>query len=228
MEQEKKLVGQSNRLIHAAYSMTLDSKRLLLLALSRLEFGAELPDEAFVVIVTAKEWGNLFGKSDGGNAYSQMKTAADKLMKSQLELSSADGYQRRQWVDQCDYMPNKGQVVIEFGLNIRRNIANLAGGDYTQVDLLQVAGLHGAHAIRIYELCRRWKTTGLVRITMIDLRRMLGVEDAYSVFGNFRAKVLDQSIKDITTNTTMKSLKWKPIKDGTRIVTIEFTFKREI
>jgi plasmid replication initiation protein len=227
MEQEKKLVGQSNRLIHAAYSMTLDSKRLLLLALSRLEFGAELPDEAFVVIVTAKEWENLFGKSDGGNAYSQMKTAADKLMKSQLELSSADGYQRRQWVDQCDYMPNKGQVVIEFGLNIRKDIANLRHGDYTNLDLLEISGLHGTHAMRIYELCRRWKTTGLVRITMIDLRKMLDLEDVYVRFANFRNRVIDQSIDDITKNTSMKSLKWKPIKDGPKIVTIEFTFKRE-
>jgi plasmid replication initiation protein len=227
MENEKKLVGKSNRLIHAAYSMTLDSKRLLLLALSRLEFGAELPDDAFTVTITAREWEKLFGKSDGGNAYSQMKSAAGKLMKCTLHMPLPEGYRERQWVDQCDYMPKKGEVVIEFGLNIRKDIANLRHGDYTQVDLMQVGRLHSTHSMRIYELCRRWKTTGLVRITMIDLRKMLDLEDVYAVFSNFRRKVIDQSVKDITTNTTMKSLKWAPIKDGAKIVTIEFTFKRE-
>jgi plasmid replication initiation protein len=194
-----------------------------------MTFIGELAEENYRVSVTVTDWMATFGGSDASNAYRQLKEAADRLMKTQIKIKDADGaYRKMQWVGECDYIEKQGKVIVLWYQGIRQDIANLGGGDFTPVDLLATSDMKSIYSIRIYELCRRWKTTGLVRIKLADLKMMLGVSDKHALFSSFRRIVLDKAVGEIRDTKAMPTLKWKPIKNGSTITTIEFTFKREI
>jgi plasmid replication initiation protein len=236
MEQEETakagVYGQSNLLVRATYSMPLYCKRLLMLGLTKITYSDnDMSDEAFTFEVTATEWRSFFGDASG-TAYPQMKAAAIRLQdhpEGGIWYPVGDTMEGIRWFSLCRYNDGKGFVSMKFSHEVRPHLADLTrGGDYTKTSLAEVCTLESTYSIRLYEMCRQYRTRGVLDISVPDLRAAFKLKNKYKAFSDLRLRVIEPSVEELNKKTGMTGLKYTVKKRGATITDIRFTFKREI
>jgi len=205
---------QDNELITAAYTMSLPEKRLIMLAVAKLEpFSmAGIRDrEPLVVTVTAKEWSEQYGGASG-NAYRDMRRGARELGKRSVPLLNSEGeLEHVYWLDRRADDKAAGAVTIAFGWTLSLRLR----GDlvaWTPLLLKYAKGLQTFEAWRLYELCRQWRSTGTRIDKADDLRAMLDPEARYDRFADFNRRCLQPAMQEVNSKTDLR-------------VGIEFTYK---
>ncbi len=216
--------GQSNHLIEAIYHMDLDCKRLLLLGLSRIKYRSNNTSKwAFTFTLKVNDWREVYG-NDGPNDYKRMKSAAIRLMKgdSSCVYIPHRGWDSElvHWFSTCKYKDGSGCVEMVFDETMREYLCNLQN-EFTPIDLRAIAKLRSVYSIRIYELCRQYRSIGHREISVPDLRSMLGLTEKYPKFTDFRRYVLAQAHKEINKVTPMQ-MDWESKKHGRSVTSIRF------
>ena len=202
MTKQSYLCGQSNALIESVYRMDLDSKRLLLLGLTKISYkGKDRSAKAFTFSVTAAEWRAVYGddsNGDSGNTYRQMRQAAENLMRTESAcvFIPTRGWDSDEvhWFSRCRY--REGQVEMIFDAEIRGYLTDLQS-QYTPIDLKALGGLQSVYSVRIYEICRQYRSVGSREVMVEDLRQWLGLSGKYPLFSDFRRRVLEQAEREI-------------------------------
>lgn len=69
--------------------------------------------------------------------------------------------------------------------------------NYTSIELQESASLRSAYAKAIYKKLRRFKTTGIWRVTIEEFREYLDIPQAYKV-GQLSTKVINPSIEELS------------------------------
>lgn len=215
-------VTQDNALIQAAYTMTLDEKRLLWLGLSKIDpLKQPRVTQPLNFRITVDEWCRYY-PSD--SPYKQMQEAAAELAKRQvLHPKKPDVYMN--WTDTCTYKKREGYVEIQFGYTISTFLAGMVE-QFTKYDLLSVSKLTSFYSIRVYELCSQFKSTGYRKIAVEELRHILQVKDSYKLFADFRKWVIEAACKEITKKSDY-TLTYEAIKEGRAVKYIAFHFHQK-
>jgi plasmid replication initiation protein len=87
--------------------------------------------------------------------------------------------------------------------------------------------MESIYGIRIYELIMSLEGTSFKRTFKIDyLKRMLGIEDKYKLFGDFKKKVLIPAQNDINQYSDI-NLEWELIKTGRKVEAVKLVFKEK-
>lgn len=208
---EKRTVTQDNLLIEAAYKMSLNEKRLLILGMSKIDPRDFIPStDPLEFTVTAEEWANVF-PSD--NAYRDMSKAAEQLIGRQATIrNTADEKKVINWVEMCTYHKRVASVTIVF---TRASSVYLTGitERFTQYSVLSVGQLTSFYAIRIWEIAAQFKSTGYRKIPVDELRELLVLGDKLKLFSDFRKWVIEPACKEITLKTDY-SLTFEIVKEG--------------
>lgn len=218
----KPSVTQDNQLIQAAYSMSLDAKRLLWLGLSKIDpTRPPASGRPFSFRITVDEWCRYYPSE---SPYKQMKAAAGELGKRQVTHPAKPEVEIN-WTDSCTYKEKQGYVEITFGYTISTFLAGMVE-QFTKYDLATVSKLNSFYAIRIYELCAQFKSTGYRKISLEELRHILQVKDSYKLVADFRKWVIEAACKEISKKTDFQ-LTYQTVKEGRSIKHIEFFFTRK-
>lgn len=208
------IMAQHNHLLDSCYSMSLDEKRLVMLAMTKITFVNHHPWGIIEVDFTVDEWKNIYPRSHT-NAYSVIKKACHELMNRQVrirakeKINKENGQKERtieeifNWVDSCRYIPSEGRIRLKFGAtcSIYLDSLNKANGNFTLCDLQKLAPLTTFYSIRLYELLQKRRDKGTVYRTVEDLRQILEIEDKYPKFSALQKRVLDPAVKDINKQT---------------------------
>lgn len=227
--EQQKHYGQGNELIAGIYSMPLDCKRVLLLGLTKVRHQGSR-NQTLQFTVTAKTWSTLFNV-DMKSAYQQLRRAAYKLMRQYNPVKVAgigDGaidpedYRELVWFDECHYCARQGYVELSFSDKIRPHITDLRS-DFTLVDLNAVRGMTSVHSIRIYEMLRQYRSTGWMSISIADLRTLFQLERKYTEVNDFKRKVIDKAIQEISQKTNLQ-VTYDVKRTGRKITHINFKF----
>ena len=221
---EQPTVTQDNVLISSSYAMSLNEKRLLVLALSKIDPMGKAWLDGGTVKVTAKEWAEVF-KLDAKSSYKRLKQAADDLYNRSVRIwgDNHNGKQIR-WLSAEEYQANDGYVEISFG---REMVYYLSGmvDQFTSYQLLKVSGLKSIHSIRMYELAKQFSGTGWRYIELGDLRDMLNLKDSYSNWRDLKKRVIDRACTEVTAKSDLK-LSYQPIKKGRSVHAIKLIVKQ--
>lgn len=217
---------QDNALIRSAYTMTLLEKRLLMLAISKINAAtAPLRGQPIKVTVYADEWADLYREND---PWTDLARAADRLM-GRVVIIHPCGMKRRKlnWTDSCEYYDSK--VVIKFGYSISIELAGMLD-EFTQTDLLDVAKLDSFYAVRLYELLMQFASTGILMITVEELRAVMHTTDKYPRFAQFNQRVIKTAVADIQRRMPHLNLDVEYIKrkHSRSVTSINFTFTRTV
>jgi plasmid replication initiation protein len=230
------LYGQGNELIDAIYSMPLNSKRLLLLGLSKVWYSdpdksTDPNDPRFKFDVSVQEWESLFGKIEGGSGYWNLDAAAKQLMRNGGLIILKQGMIEKRIFDECRYLFKEGKVRMCFSVAIRDHLVNLIHGDYTPVDLMAVRDIQSVYAIRIYEMCRQFRKTGWREISVHEFRKTMVLEHRYPKFNDLKRRIIEFSIDQIVEHIPeMKGLSCEYLKkeDKRRVTHLRFTFPKDL
>jgi plasmid replication initiation protein len=238
-EQTNPSYGQSNALVKAAYAMPLYCKRLLILGLSKITY-REQPDknddEAFTFTVTIQDWYTAYGDDGGSNGYDQMKKAALKLQshaEGDIWFKGALEHEGIRWFSRCAYpvdenKKGQGYVRMTFSREVRPELTGLTkGGFYSAVDLKAIYTMQSTYSVRLFEMCRSFRDTGFLVLTIEEFRRAFRLEDKYTAYTDLRTKVIEPAVKEANNKHVFdKRLRWTVTKKGNKVTHLRFTFPK--
>lgn len=213
------LVYQDNRLVEAKYDLTLQEKRLILFAMSRIkaeEFKVE------PLVFQARELIDLCDLQ-GESGYSELKKTTAKLMSRVFVVRNLDKktYTQLNWVTRSTYHEGEGTVEIKFNDDLGQFLLDLKK-NFTTIPLAQTLGLSSVYAIRVYELLKQYSSIGKRYFDLETLREQLGVgKDKLKNFKDFRVYVLEIAQRELVLKTDLR-FEFDMIKPSRRITGIEF------
>jgi plasmid replication initiation protein len=219
---------QDNDLLRSTYQMSLNTKRLFLLAVSKINsmnFAGK--DTCIGVIVSAEEWGSLYGSNGSWRA---LKRATQELMRRQVVIRPMDKQSRNvlNFCDGAEYFEGSGKCHIRFGYTVSKMLAGMLD-EFTKIDLLNTAKFTSRNTIRLYELISQMRNKNQDKywldISVEELRVCMGFSDKqYARFTDFRRSVLEPSIAEINTQSDMKITHVDYRRERKKIVAMRFSF----
>ena len=230
------LIVKDNALIEASHRLGEVEQRLVLLAILK---GREYCDSVEQLrgkelIIHADDYITKFGGTQQG-AYKALKQAVMGLYRAEwgYKYLTNKGEQRvryERFTQSADYGQGEGTVSFRFADAIIPMLVELER-NFTTYEIKQVAELSSSYAMRLYEFFMQHldKKTGKgwLDISLDDLRFRFGLlPTEYKTMSNFKAYVLDFSLKQINTKTDL-SATYTQRKQGRVIVGFRFDFERK-
>ena len=230
------LIVKDNALIEASHRLSEVEQRLVLLAILK---GREYCDSVEQLrgkelIIHADDYITKFGGTQQG-AYKALKQAVMGLYRAEwgYKYLTNKGEQRvryERFTQSADYGQGEGTVSFRFADAIIPMLVELER-NFTTYEIKQVAELSSSYAMRLYEFFMQHldKKTGKgwLDISLDDLRFRFGLlPTEYKTMSNFKAYVLDFSLKQINTKTDL-SATYTQHKQGRVIVGFRFNFERK-
>ena len=207
------LVVQHNDLVTASYAMTRHEQNLLLSCISQIDSRKRL-DEGQVFTLTVEQARDLFyNGNDQYNAYRDLKTASERLFERKIRLQLDNGKRVTYSVCTVCYLwPRSGggkYPLCYWHLSIPGELEK----NFTKYRLANIVQLTSVYAVRLYELLICWLGQGLhnKEFDIDDFRRLMGVDDKYSQFGQLKDRVITPALEQINEFTTTK-LEWVIVK----------------
>jgi plasmid replication initiation protein len=231
-------VTMSNALTRAGHSLSLAEKRVVMLAVSKLDSmkimrpGEVLPS----VKITALEYAETYGLDPAsGVAYEALKDAAKNLFERKLTFFEP-AYKRNgkplkpirtdmRWVGRCQYHEGEGWVQLAWWPELVPSLVGLRK-QFTTYQLQQASALRSAYSWRLLELLTRFKSSGVAEYTIEDFATSMdATEKQRENFAAIRRKIIEPAVKELTEKDGWL-IQWEPIKAGRKVKAVRFTFQR--
>jgi plasmid replication initiation protein len=219
----RKVVTQDNALIEAAYGLTLNEKRLVLIGIGSVN-PTVMPNknEPLGFTVTVQDWLEAYPDSEA--AYRDMQRAAKDLQSRSVTFRPKTGIRDSvNWCDSVRYYEGEARISIKFGWTMSHFLQGMME-QFTSFDLLSIQRLTSIHSIRLFELISQYKSTGYRRETLEDLKFSLNVSGSYTLWNDFNRQVLKKAVKEINAKSDYL-IKYEPVKHGRKVVAVEFSFR---
>lgn len=222
-------IVQANALLEASYKLSEVEQRLMWLAILKArEFCDSIEQLTNKELeIHASDYMKHFN-TDKSTAYRSLKSAVLSLFEAKwgyryINKQGLLAVRYERFTQSAEYIEKSGTVKFMFSVAIIPFLVELER-NFTSYDIKQVAKLQSRYAMRLYEILIRFRSTGMVKISLDDLRFRLGLlEKEYKTMGNFKLRVLDLAVNQINEYTNLK-VKYIQKKKGRIIEGFEFTF----
>ena len=239
---KEKQVSMSNALIRAAHGLTLSEKRLVVLAISKLNNSVSpFVNQLITTKVFAHEYAKAFDVSMH-TAYDELKSSAKNLYqrsicfyeaaserKSGKKLSETKVMMR--WVGVIKYNGDAGgdrssaSVELQWIPQLLEHLLGLGKvGYFTSYQLRQTTALRSTYSWKLMELLMRFKKNGWAYYDMEDFcESMEASEKQRANFANIRRHIIEPAVKELEGKDDW-FIEWKPVKTGRKVTALQFKF----
>ena len=212
----------SNGLIRAVQRLTLTEKRLLMLAVTRIDEGLGIEQP---IRITADEFSKFYSLKKQG-VYQSLQRAESKLWDRELIMNDMNPPMVLRWVISRAYVAGEGEVLLRFHPDLDGHVINLKS-HFTQYLLSRAADFKHMYSWRLFELVIQFRKTGMLRISVDEFKKIMEIPTAYDRdFGIVRRKIINLAIKEIKDKDGLE-IKYTVTKTGRKVTGLEFTFPPE-
>lgn len=221
-----------SRDLNEAYfpDFSLNEYRLYSLVLSKVVKFDKSDEKNFIRsffethIVTPKEFSEIF-KVPINLCYRIVKNCGYALNKKEITIKKSTGIQKINICSSVEYNTKKHHLEIRLSHEI---IPHLDVTErYVKTRLYEIALFKSVYSIELYEFIVGFKMLGRCRISIEELKLILGVnENNFKEYGHFKTRILIPSVNAINKIYPKLNLEFKEIKTGRKVTEIEFKFKR--
>lgn len=210
------LVTKSNILIEANYKLGVTEQKIILCLASNIQ-----PSDSDFKVYTLpiKKFHSLLGLK-GEPKYSELRKITKDLMKKVFELHIDNKVIQVAWLSYVAYNKNEGTIDLRFDPFLKPYLLELKK-EFTSYKLENVIKLKSSYAIRIYELLKQYERLQKRTISINELRKAIGASDVYPAYGNFKQRILEPSLKEISKHTDI-DFDYEEIKVGRKVEKIIF------
>ena len=229
-------VTMSNALTRAGHGLTLAEKRVVMMAVSKLDSmkvmhpGEMLPS----VKITAAEYAETY-EVDPNTAYEALQGAAKNLFERKLTFYEP-AHKRNgkplpptmvqmRWVGSVKYQKGEGWVELAWWPDLLRHLIGLKA-QFTTYQLQQASALRSAYSWKLLELLTRFQSTGKAEYTIEDFKASMDAPPSLSDFGQVKRRIIDPAVKELTEKDGWL-IQWVPVKAGRKVKALRFTFMRD-
>jgi plasmid replication initiation protein len=228
------LVKKSNQLIEARYSFSVWEMRFFLSVIAQIHRD---DDDFRVYRVWFRDIVKMFGLNKNHNSYDLLREGANKLMDKSFYVRYEDNgsprevrYHILRKIDYSAIGKEEGRVESQefIDISIEQEMKPFLlqlQKSFTTYDLRNIVKL-GVYPIRIYELLKQYETIGKRTLIYEELKTMLELEH-YSMFGTFYQRIVAPAVEEINKNTDLLVYEVEKIKEGKKVVALEFYFRRK-
>jgi plasmid replication initiation protein len=220
MHYPKDWVVLQNRVLDCFRGMTIDERRLFILAtpLARLSEG-----ESNVAIFYSTEEYAFHCGIDYSTAYNALNNATNKLFSREFSYINTDGDSvKMRWITKIVFSKNQHGVNIFFSddvLTLLRNFDSL--NPYTKYKKEVILRLKRDYSMDLYHLAKKQQRIGTLIITIDEMIKQFGLPSSYKDISNFKKRVLFPSVDEINEKTDIE-LSYESIKESRTIIGYEF------
>lgn len=210
------LVTKSNMLIEASYKLGVIEQKIILCVASNIQ---PTDSDFKTYTLSIKEFTRLLGL-EGTPKYTELRQITQELMRKVFEVRVGNKVIQVAWLSYVAYNETEGTIDIRFDPFLRPYLLQLKK-EFTSYKLENVVKLRSSYAIRIYELLKQYEKIQERTFRVSDLRKILGVENVYPAYGNFKQRVLIPAQKELKKKTDI-SFEIEEIKAGRKIDKVRF------
>ena len=231
MNDKKEIQIYKNRKLNAADfdNFTLNDYQVYINLIAKIggvdNQGCYLPPEKLKRqhILTAKEFSENFN-TEISYSYKIIKSAVDKLMKTDIKTKETGGYRRINVCSEAKYEENKGFIAVEFTDRIMPFLAQVTE-KFTLYNLKEVSQFKSIYSFRLYELLQDFKDTGYMIFSVLKLRECFAVADKFKLYSDLKKYTFGHAVEEINATYKM-NLKFEEIKEGRKVTSLKFTFNK--
>jgi plasmid replication initiation protein len=224
-QSERRLIFQDNAITTARYSMSALEKNIMYMVMAQL--GKNDPSDRYYRIA-ARE---LMNRTQKEIRYTEFKEATSRLREREIAILRDNGNLLQiGLISSAEYF--HGQGIIEIGLDpkIRPFLFELKE-NFTTFELNMALSLNSKFSKRIYEMLAQFRSTGLMRCTVRELKERLKLydpktgEEQYEKWSAFEKYVIKVAQKELEEHTDL-AFDYKLKKEGRRFKDIEFNIRK--
>lgn len=220
---ENNLVVKSNFLINAQGKLSPVEQKLYLSAISMISID---DDDFHEYVIPLEKIKKIFYRDgdDPSNARRDIEQAIRGIRKTELIFRNQQGDKViTGLISSARFLKSDTDVIIRIDPNLKPHLLKLKE-NFTPYRLINVLKCDSGHSMRIYELLMQYRKIGKRTFEVEELKKTLGIENEYSRFDNFEAKVLKVAKKEINEHTDLE-ISYTKIKKGNKNHAIEFHMK---
>ena len=210
------LVTKSNLLIEANYKLGVVEQKIILCLASNIS-PADSDFKTYTLPI--KEFTSLLGLK-GTPKYTELRQITKELMQKVFEVRIDKKVIQVSWLSYVAYNETEGAIDIRFDPFLRPYLLELKK-EFTSYKLENIIKLKSSYSIRIYELLKQYEKLQERTFHLTSLRKMLGAEDIYNAYGNFKQRVLVPAQKELKLKTDI-SFEIEEVKKGRKVEKIKF------
>ena len=169
--------------------------------------------------LSIKEFNKLLGLK-GTPKYVELRQITKELMQKVFEVRMDKKVIQVSWLSYVAYNETEGTIDIRFDPFLRPYLLELKR-EFTSYKLENVVKLKSSYSIRLYELLKQYEKLHERTFNLNHLREILGVEDIYPAYGNFKQRVLMPAQKELHQRTDI-SFTIQEVKKGRRVEKVKF------
>lgn len=205
----RQIVVQSNNLINGKYELTDIQQKIILLAISQID---SINDKQFYKYsCTVAELEKILNIKIN---HKQFRESCEDLFKKPIRILNKRGWELYGWFQSIKYIDAESRFEFRMSDDLIPYLLQLKES-FTKFELSQAIQFDGKYTTRFYQFAMQVKNQEKreVKFNLIELYELLQLPKSLRIFGDFKRKVLDPSIKEINKKTNIKA-KFEPIKTG--------------
>lgn len=175
--------------------------------------------------LTAQEFAKTFNL-EPKHAYTVIKQSVKKLMKNSIRLEQYDLFSSTCEINICskaEYTEKEGKIVVKFTDDIMPYLAQVSK-KFVLYNLKEVSNFGSLYSTRLYELIQEFKDTGILIKSIAQLRDIFAVGNKFTKYNDFKKRTFAHAVDEINSQYDIR-LTFSEIKDGKKVVAIQFVFK---
>lgn len=217
----EKWIVMQNTITQAFKDMTIDEKRLVILASTSVRLTEATEQKPVEVVVS--DFQKIPGVEEK-SAYSQMREASKKLMKRSFLYDDKNGVETEvQWIIRSKYY--SGCVTMFFTGEVIQLLKVFDSlNPYTKYLKEDVLSLRRTYSIDLYHLAKKYQAMGGFTISLDDYRQELGTPKSYQRINNLKDNAVDSPINEINDKTDI-NISYENVKRGKEVTALKFTVK---
>jgi len=220
------VVAMSNGLVKAGYALTLNEKRLVGIAASKID--SRKPMKSPSIRITASEFEKTYGIAQKVS-FRDLRAAGRGLFERKITFieqgKKGDIITDIRWVNKAKYYEGEGWIELQFYDELLPHLTKLTKR-FTTYKLEQARSLKKMYSWRILELMMMHKSHGHFEMNLDEFIKALELPKSYQSFGEMRRKVLDPCCKELSKNSGY-TVEYDTLKRGRKIHRLIFDYYPE-
>ena len=214
-----------NRVVECYRSMSLDEKRLFIMATPLARTTKISSNDP--VFISSSEFSKECG-IDLSTAYTALELASERLFTRFFGYTNAEGDRvKMRWLNKVIYKAGQGSSELYFTDEVLLLLREFdALNPYTKYKKEVVLRLKKDYSLDFYHLAKKHQTMGGFQISLDELFEQLGLPESYQDLSNLKKRVIKPSLDEITTNTDI-DLTYENVKRGRSVVGFKFTVREK-
>nr|WP_238727778.1 replication initiation protein [Riemerella anatipestifer] len=199
IKKEDKLIYQHNVITSGRYDYSACMLDILFMVLSglekdKLEYNIHVQD---IEIITGRKW-NL----------KQLRESTENIGSRMFEIETPESFEQLWLFSRVKYLKGTGSFTVKLNDEAMPYFFDLKN-NFTSMQLKSVLNCSSKYAKRLYAIACQWRSVGIKRFEIEELKKMLGLIDKkgneqFERISDFKKFVLDVAREQISENTDIE------------------------